>query len=75
MHLNAGLLLLSSAQPAQAAAPELVLLDTSNTAVLQSLRQLNKAKNRFGSEDPPAALSSRFNVSTSICSLGTVAAG
>lgn len=57
----AGLLLLGSTQPAQAAVPaQLVLMDTGNTAVVQSLRQLNKAKDRFGSQDPPAALSSRF---------------
>jgi hypothetical protein len=67
---NAGLLMLSSTQPVQAANPQLVLLDTGNTAVLQSLRQLNKAKDRFGTQDPPAALSSRFTVSTSSCSLG-----
>ncbi|KAF6256027.1 hypothetical protein COO60DRAFT_1531399, partial [Scenedesmus sp. NREL 46B-D3] len=61
--LCAGLLLLGGTQPAQAAVSrhsQLVLLDTSNTAVLQSLKQLNKAKDRFGSQAPPAALNSRF---------------
>lgn len=70
--LPAGLLLLGGTQPAQAAVSrhsQLVLLDTSNTAVLQSLKQLNKAKDRFGSQAPPAALSSRFIVSFTSCSL------
>jgi hypothetical protein len=65
MSNHAGLVLLGNTQPAQAVEPQLVLLDTGNTAVLQSLRQLNKTKDRFGTQDPPAALSSRFNVSTS----------
>eukprot|EP00882_Tetradesmus_deserticola_P023427 GHRQ01025493.1.p1 GENE.GHRQ01025493.1~~GHRQ01025493.1.p1 ORF type:complete len:205 (+),score=40.82 GHRQ01025493.1:554-1168(+) len=61
--LCAGLLLLGGTHPAQAAVTphsQPVLMDTSNTAVMQSLRQLKRTKDRFSSQDPPAALSSRF---------------